>query len=607
SAAVSLSLIVALTVIPTAAARLFRQSSNGDRATSQNGSSTSVVTPETQRRRPTNFVQRPIEALGHGIVMMITGVNSWLQKGFFRRVTIVFALMALAGWLSWANWPKVEYLPPGNRNLVFGILLPPPGYNLDELMAMGQIVEKELQPYWDVDADDLSTVPEGAPAIGDFFFVARGRQVFLGIRALDPLRAGELVPLISQVGGKLEGTIAIGKQSSLFEQGLTAGRTIDIELTGPDLRRLVAMGGQVFQDVRKNMPEGTQARPVPSLDLSSPEVHVEPKLVQAAQMGISTADLGYSVNALIDGAYAGDYYQGGDKIDLTIIGIDSFSQDIQHVNAMPIATPSGELIPLEAVADVNMRSGPEQIAHRERLRSITIEVSPPPEVALEDAMVIIQEKVVRPLRESGQLEGGYRVNLAGTADKLTNTWDSLKINVGLAVVITYLLMAALFESWLYPIVIILSVPLGAVGGVLGLNLLNLWLQFSTGNPQMMQSLDVLTMLGFVILIGTVVNNPILIVEHALILIREEKREVKPAIVEAVKTRIRPIFMTTLTTVLGLLPLVLFPGAGSELYRGLGSVVLGGLLVSTIFTLVLVPTLFSLMLDLKRLIFRSSVV
>ncbi len=147
-------------------------------------------------------------------------------------------------------------------------------------------------------------------------------------------------------------------------------------------------------------------------------------------------------------------------------------------------------------------------------------------------------------------------------------------------------MAALFESWLYPLVIIFSVPLGAVGGILGLNLLNLFV---------FQPLDVLTMLGFVILIGTVVNNPILIVHHSLNYIRTHDMPIDEAILQSVRTRIRPIFMTTITTVLGLLPLVLFPGAGSELYRGLGSVVLGGLLVSTIFTLVLVPTLFSLLM------------
>ncbi|MCA8988920.1 MAG: efflux RND transporter permease subunit, partial [Planctomycetaceae bacterium] len=169
-------------------------------------------------------------------------------------------------------------------------------------------------------------------------------------------------------------------------------------------------------------------------------------------------------------------------------------------------------------------------------------------------------------------------------------WLSLRFNVALALLITYLLMAALFESWLYPLVIIMSVPLGAVGGVLGLAILNLFV---------FQALDTLTMLGFVILIGTVVNNPILIVHHSLELMRETGLGHREAILESVRTRIRPIFMTTTTTVLGLLPLVLFPGAGSELYRGLGSVVLGGLVVSTLFTLVLVPVLFSVALEMKQ--------
>ena len=181
------------------------------------------------------------------------------------------------------------------------------------------------------------------------------------------------------------------------------------------------------------------------------------------------------------------------------------------------------------------------------------------------------------------------IRLSGTADKIRDTWESLKWNLLLALAITYLLMAALFESWLYPFVIIMSVPLGAVGGILGLMLLNVFI---------LQPLDVLTMLGFVILIGTVVNNAILIVHQSLNHIRLDGMTPREAIPESVRSRIRPIFITTLTTVLGLFPLVLFPGAGSELYRGLGSVVLGGLLVSTIFTLILVPTVFTLMMDAK---------
>jgi HAE1 family hydrophobic/amphiphilic exporter-1 len=303
---------------------------------------------------------------------------------------------------------------------------------------------------------------------------------------------------------------------------------------------------------------------------------------------MTAADLGYAVDSLVDGAYAGDYFIGGDKIDLTIVGDDRFAARMQDLDDLPIATPAGRLVPLRAVAEVQLASGPEQINHRERQRAITIQVMPPPAMALEDAMDRIQEQIVDPLVAEGQLEGGYQIALAGTADKLRATWLALRFNLVLALLITYLLMAALFESWIHPLVVILAVPLGSVGGFLGLWLLNRFVP---------QPLDVLTMLGFIILIGTVVNNPILIVHQSLIHLREGQQPAQ-AIPEAVRMRVRPIFMTTMTTLLGLMPLVLFPGAGSELYRGLGAVLLGGLLVSTVFTLFLIPTFFRLALETK---------
>ena len=164
--------------------------------------------------------------------------------------------------------------------------------------------------------------------------------------------------------------------------------------------------------------------------------------------------------------------------------------------------------------------------------------------------------------------------------------------------ITYLLMAALFESFLYPFVIMLSVPPALAGGILGLEVVNLTLTY--------QPLDILTMLGFVILIGVVVNNAILIVHQTLNILRNApETPIKEAIRDSVFSRVRPIFMSMITSALGMLPLVIFPGAGSELYRGLGSVVIGGLLLSTLFTLFLVPTFLSLAMDLRAWISRPS--
>jgi hypothetical protein len=169
-----------------------------------------------------------------------------------------------------------------------------------------------------------------------------------------------------------------------------------------------------------------------------------------------------------------------------------------------------------------------------------------------------------------------------------------------ALLVTYLLMCALFESFLTPLVIMFTVPLAVVGGFAGLKIVH---DVSMNDPTIApQQLDVLTMLGFIILVGVVVNNAILIVHQSLNYMRGDEGQPAmhhhKAIAESVRTRIRPIFMSVLTSVGGMLPLVLFPGAGSEMYRGLGSVVVGGLIVSTVFTLILVPLLFSLVLDMQ---------
>ncbi|MEE2720997.1 MAG: efflux RND transporter permease subunit, partial [Pseudomonadota bacterium] len=216
-------------------------------------------------------------------------------------------------------------------------------------------------------------------------------------------------------------------------------------------------------------------------------------------------------------------------------------------------------------------------------RTMTVSVSPNDGLPLEAATELLEEKILAPLRARG-LPEGVRFRLAGSADKLKTTWNHMQLDLLLALIIVFLVMAVLFESFLYPWVVMLTVPVAAAGGLGGLALLNTYVA---------QSLDMLTMLGFVILIGIVVNNAILLVHQTLFHIREDGMDVNTAIETATRNRIRPIFMSTLTSVFGMLPLVAFPGAGSELYRGLGSVVLGGLSLSAVLTMAIVPPMMSI--------------
>jgi HAE1 family hydrophobic/amphiphilic exporter-1 len=617
SSAVGLSLLVSILVIPVAASRVLASKketlarldaatddgelagSNGHQASEGTGPMDADITALGLTARWLDRLLWPLTAFGRGFISWIVGANAWLQGGVTRRLVVVGGMTAASLLLSYILLPKVEYLPTGNRNLVIGRLLPPAGYNVEHMMEIGRQIEEQVRPYWEVKAGTPEAEELPYPPIGDFFYFARGREMFIGTRAAEPLRARELEPLIKSTAAHIPDVIMTARQTSLFERGLGAGRSIDVEITGPNLEELCRLGKKAMTILPEKMP-GVQLFPRPSLDLSSPEIHVIPKSEQAADMGMSATDLGYAVDALVDGAYAADYTLGADKIDLVISGRGYGDYRTQNLASLPIATPNGQVVRLEALAHVQVRTGPEQINHSERQRTITIQVSPPADVPLADALDIVNSEIVRPFFESGELKAGYQINVTGTADKLRDTWRSLRYNLLLAVLITYLLMAALFESWLHPLVIMMSVPLGAVGGILGLALLNVFF---------MQSLDVLTMLGFVILVGTVVNNPILIVHQSLNHIRDDGMAPREAILESVRNRIRPIFMTTLTTILGLLPLVLFPGAGSELYRGLGAVLLGGLLISTLFTLILVPTLFSLVLDaqdwLRRCLLGSS--
>jgi HAE1 family hydrophobic/amphiphilic exporter-1 len=599
SCAVALSLIVSITVIPTFSAKIlgfFRERRKVKLAAKRKqlsavpanpGSDPDTTKAQESGNELASFKNsvRFLDRFAHIFTEGVANFNYRVTGSVPARVAVVVALTGFSLAMAFFLSPPSEYLPEGNRNFVFSLLLPPPGYNLEELDQIGSVIVKELEPYWKEDG----SVEYREPRIRNLFYVALGRLMFAGASTQDPLKARDLVPIFKRELRKIPGFYATSYQSSLFGRGISSGRTIDVDITGPDLTRLVQFGGRVFGQAMQLLP-GSQVRPIPSLDLGNPEIQITPDRVRAASLGLAARDIGEAVDTLLDGRKVSDYQHDGKEIDLTLMGISSSTERTQDFQNLLLRTADGRLITLGSVADVRWVSGPTQINHIERQRAITIQVRPPRETPLETAMQTLENKVIAPLKNSGEIGGLYNINLAGTADDLVVTRQALQWNFVLALAITYLLMAALFASFLYPVVIMFSVPLAAAGGFAGLWLVSTFIEY--------QSLDVLTMLGFIILIGTVVNNAILIVHQSLNHMRHEGMERREAIREAVRNRIRPIFMSTTTSVFGMLPLVLFRGAGSELYRGLGSVVVGGLALSTIFTLFLIPALFSLVLDAR---------
>ncbi|RPJ17419.1 MAG: efflux RND transporter permease subunit [Desulfobacteraceae bacterium] len=573
SGAVSLSLLVSITVIPSLSALIL-------------GDVKSKGRPDGVKGRLSSFAESFMKIITQSVRRICESVS-------LKLITAALMVFLSVG-ISYLLLPKTEYLPEGNQEMLFGILLPPPGYNLIELEGIAKTVEKDILPL--IEHDKKSEVAEklGIPPVKNFFYVAWGQQVFMGVVSKFQERTRELLPYVYGVLRKIPGMIAIVQQPSVFSRDIGTGRSIEVEIKGPDLSVLINMGRQIFGATAQLIP-GAQIRPIPGLDLGNPEIQIVPDRDRMTRLGITTSDLGLTVGAMVDGVVASNYRLYGDEIDLVVKNRQDKIGRIQDMESLPLLSPSGGKVTLGSVSNVTLEEGPTQINHIDSERAITIQIIPPQEVPLEAAMETVREKIIAPIKATGQLSNLYTINLGGTADDLTRTRKALFWNFILAVVICYLLMASLFENFFYPFIIMFTVPLAAVGGFMALFLVNAFL--------IKQPLDIITMLGFVILVGVVVNNAILIVHQSLNNMRDSGMSPTDAIVESVRTRIRPIYMSSLTTTFGLLPLVFAPGAGSEFYRGLGSVFAGGLLVSTVFTIFLIPALMSLTFDVGEFIKR----
>ncbi|MEL6217633.1 MAG: efflux RND transporter permease subunit [Pseudomonadota bacterium] len=567
SVSVVLSLVVAVTVIPALSSRLLGP-----------GQAKLTVMP------------LPIVDQFAWLFGWLVRAYAWLTvKVRLLGLLVVSAITAGAVWAAAEYLPKLEYLPEGNRNLVFGVILPPPGYNLETTTSIAERIEAVARPLWQLEDDGTAELP----GIRHFFFVAVRGTTFLGGAAQQPERVAELIPVLSGPIFSEPGTFGFINQRSLFGRGIGGGRVIELNVQGQDLEQILGVAQRAAGKIAQAFPreEGNQFRPRPGLELGAPELRLVPDRVRLADAGIDAQTLASTLDAYNDGLRLSEITVGAERLDLVLKGRDTAAdgQRTQDIGSFPVVAPDGRILPISALSTIELTAGPTEIRHRERLRTVTLEVRPSSEIPLETALEKMATEVVAAMEAEGT-PPGVRLSLSGAADQLTQTWEALQVNLLLALVIVFLVMAVLFESFLLPLVILVSVPVAGAGGVAGLAALN---QIQT------QPLDMLTLLGFVILIGIVVNNAILLVHQTLHHLRDEGMSVDAAILEATRNRIRPIFMSTLTSVMGMLPLVLFPGAGSELYRGLGSVVVGGLSMSAVLTLLLVPPLLKLALGLTE--------
>jgi len=560
--AVSFSLFVSISVIPMLWHQLMRLHPDKSH----------------QKKEQPSLLVRFGDLISHSIMSLL----DIILRSPGKRILTIFILSAASMASIYNLFPKMEYLPEGNRNLIFNILIPPPGLSYAEKKQIGETIFSQLKPH-------MGVAKDGYPAIARTFYVAGGDFIIFGVISADNRRVEVFKSLLQPIANGFPGIFGITKQAGVFEQGIGEGRTIDVDISGENIKKLVAVGSTLFSTLSKEIP-GSQIRPIPSIELLFPEIRFIPNDAMLKRQGMDAYSLGIIADVLMHGRKISEYkIDGVNKINLILKSQDSNAGTPEAIYHSLIASPGGKLMSFDSLADIQRTNGISEIRHLQGKRTITLQLTPPKHFTIQEGIELLQNKLIPELTAQGQLDG-VDIILSGTSDKLIETIESMKINLVLAIIITYLLMAALFGNFIYPLIILFTLPLAAAGGFIGLAMTNQWLAY--------QPLDVLTMLGFVILIGIVVNNAILIVHQTLNLIRNNNTEPRQAIYDATKSRLRPIFMSSLTSLFGMLPLIIVPGPGSEFYRGLGSVIAGGLAFSTLFTLFVIPSLLMFVIGIE---------
>jgi multidrug efflux pump subunit AcrB len=524
--------------------------------------------------------------------------GKWLSlvSFFIRSKTIAlttvasFFIVVLAS--AYLLMPAAEYLPEGEEPKAFSMMIAPPSYNLTEMKRIG----KELRSYFDghVDAsnDAFEQGESKMPPLAYYSMSVSADNLWFLSAPVEPENIQLMMDVITEKFESYDGMRAFSSRGSIISSNDGGTRAVAVDISGPNIVDLYQAAEAVYQQAELVFDNPQIDSDPGSLSLEQPLIEIKPRWDRLAELGLDSNELGYAISALSDGAFVDEFILDDDKVDIFIFSNAGNEQSIEQLATSPILTPSGQIMPLNALTDLHMTKSSNSLRRVDGNRTVTVYIIPPRNIALETAEKSVRTELLPALWQQGKIAQGIKVSISGAADQLDATKSSLSANFLISIVLSYLLLVAIFSHWRYPLFILATVPLGMAGGLLGLvsvNGINALLT-SFGISAFHQPLDMITMLGFLILLGTVVNNPILIVDQTRKNLLKKGMEVTEAVKQAVEKRLMPILMSTATTIFGLAPLVLIPGEGTELYRGVGIIVLCGILFSTLLTLTFLPAL-----------------
>lgn len=369
-------------------------------------------------------------------------------------------------------------------------------------------------------------------------------------------------------------------ESSMMMMGMSTG-AISISIKGDEIDTLKEIGDD-FKTIIEKV-QGTR-EVTTSYEDGIPQVQIVTDRGIASQYGLTTAQIGSAVKNTLSGANVTKFKVDGNELDVVLKGDNMYGKSMSLLEMLPIPTPTGSNVPLSEIADIRIEKGPITIMRENQTRVLTVSGS----VIGRDIQSVSKE--IEGLLKEYEMPSGYSYTFGGETEQIQETFTDLAMVLLVAIILVYMIIAAQFESLIQPLSIMFSVPLALSGGFIGL--------FITGLP-----LNVIGIIGLIILVGIVVNNAIVLVDY-INNRRSRGEERNVAIMKAGPIRIRPIMMTALTTILGLVPMSLGIGEGAELSQSMGIVVIGGLSLSTVLTLVVVPVMYTIFDDISEF-FKSK--
>ncbi len=547
------SLFVALTIVPLVASLIFKANKTNNRNTPK----------KKHKIRFDRFRQR-YRTLLHSALKR----RGWVLSGALLIFLMSFGIIPFIG---------TEFMPASDRDMILLKVKMPVGTALEETDRVTRLVEKLMleEPEVDIVSAQVGSQAEDDPADTASGFTPEGTHealLWVGLVSQEERKLSD-VEILEKIRSKFPRFKGVKFESIDMSQLMMGGAMapVEVKIFGDDISRLKTIADDVvarIQDV-EGLRDITH-----SLAEGKPEYQLNIDREKASRLGLSVAQVANTVRTASLGSVATRFREGNDEFDVRVRFQEEFRNDLNAVKSIPVVTPMNTVVRLDQVADVSRGEGPVRITRENQARVVTVTAN----IAGRDLGSIMAD-VIRLTEDIGSsFPTGYFMEYGGQYEDMQEAFVTMIGVFLLATLLVYMIMASQFESFLHPFVIMFTIPLALIGVVLALLI--------TG-----KTISLISLIGFIMLGGIAVNNGIVMVDY-INQLRQRGMEKKEAILEGCAVRLRPVLITAMTTIMGMVPMALSASAGSEMRSPMAVSVIGGLIATTFLTLFIIPVLYS---------------